>query len=789
MVRGISIAILVVVLSMCNAALAVTLEETDEALLAFRVSATEIETSLTSESVSDDAISTFRAELESQRRSLAAIENETLQALGPLRARLAPLVPEGGGETVDPIEAEQRATLETEIAHLESLLRRTRQAIARAEAISDDLNRERRDRFTRTLMTRGPSPVMPERIGNMWASLTFKMRIAGRDFAHRLESNASGIDFDRIALPVALSVIAMLIGFTLRRWLVQSLLRALGSEPSNARKLVFGVGITLGRMLVPSLALIIVYTGLYTSGLVGPLMQRSMDAILASAVVLIGSYSLSGAFYAPGAPGLRLSELDNAQASRAHRWLIMTAAAIALDQIFVVGGTAIGLSIDALAVLNSWIIIFGSISLLLFVYYSRLGEMPVQGIDPDEQADGDDEDNAASASLLERLAKAARIVAQIVAVLAPMLAMVGYFGASRFAFYPPVVSGALISVCILLYKFVALGTDGVSGSHGVDAEKPNPLRIVPVFFGFALFVAAVPLFAMIWGADRTDLEVLWARVLEGFKIGGVRLAPADFLLSVIVFMIGYVVTRGTQGILGRSVLPLTKLDRGAQSALTAGVGYIGITISALFAVSVVGLDLSNIAIVAGALSVGIGFGLQTIVNNFVSGIILLLERPIKAGDWVEIGGVHGTVQQVNVRSTEIQTFDRSTMFVPNADLVSGTVTNWTHSNSMGRLIVRVGVAYGSDTRQVEKILLEIARAHPMLLRRPEPFVVFSGFGADSLDFEVRGVLRDVNWIIIVGSDIRHSIYERFAQEGIQIPFAQRDIYIKNASELRGGDGA
>ena len=787
--RGFSIAVLAVVLSIFTAALAVTSEQTDEALRAFSISATEIETSLTSENVSDEAISTFRAELEGQRRNLAAIETETLQALGPLRARLAPLVPEGGGETVDPIEAEQRASLETEIAHLESLLRRTRQAIARAEAMSDDLNRERRDRFTRTLMTRGPSPVMPERIGNMWASLSFKMRIAGRDFKHRLDSNAAGIDFDRFALPVVLAVIAMLIGFNLRRWLVQSLLRALGPESSSARKLVFGVGITLGRMLVPSLALIIVYTGLHSSGLVGPLMQRSMDAILASAVILIGSYSLSGAFYAPGAPGLRLSVLDNAHASRAHRWLIVTAAAIALDQIFVIGGTAIGLSIDALAVLNSWILIFGSFSLVLFVYYSQLGETQVQKQAPDDQSEGDDDEAVPSKSLLERLEKAARIIAQIVAVLAPLLALLGYFGASRFVFYPPVVTGALICVCILLYNLVAVGTNGVSGTQSADTESPNPLRIVPVFFGFALFIAAIPLLAMIWGADRTDLEVLWARVLEGFKIGGVRLAPADFLLSVIVFMIGFVVTRGTQGILGRSVLPLTKLDRGAQSALTAGVGYIGITISALFAVSAVGLDLSNIAIVAGALSVGIGFGLQTIVNNFVSGIILLLERPIKAGDWVEIGGVHGTVQQVNVRSTEIQTFDRSTMFVPNADLVSGTVTNWTHSNSMGRLIVPVGVAYGSDTRQVEKILLEIARGHPMLLRRPEPFVVFSGFGADSLDFEVRGVLRDVNWIIIVGSDIRHSIYERFAQEGIQIPFAQRDIYIKNASELRGDSGS
>lgn len=784
MIRGLSTTILVLVLLVCTAAFALTSEETDETLRQFSLSATEIETSLSSENVSDNKLSAYRSDLEDQRRDLATIETNTMAALGPLRARLAPLVPEDGGETIDPVEAEQRATLEATIAHLESLLRRTRQGIARADALSDDLNRERRDRFTRTMLMRGPSPVMPERIWNMWDSLSSKMKAAGYDFVFRLETNASGIAFDRVALPAVLSLLALLIGFVLRRSLVRSLLQALGPEPSNARKLVFGVGVTLGRMLVPSLALIIAYVGLKQSGLVGPLLQKSMDAILSSAVVLIGTYSLSGAFYAPGAPGLRLSGLDNAKASRAHRWLIMIAAAIALDQIFVVGGTRIGLSIDALAVLNSWILIFGAISLVLFVHYAELGREKEQAV----QSESDEADAVPQVSLIDRVAKVARVVARLVAILAPTLALLGYFGASRFAFFPPVISGALICVCILLYNLVSVGANGVGVGREADNESPNPLRIVPVFFGFVLFIAAIPLLAMIWGADRTDLAVIGARTLEGFTFGGVRLAPAEIVLSIVVFMIGYVLTRGIQGVLGRSVLPLTKLDIGGQSAVIAGIGYVGITISALFAVSTAGLDLSNIAIVAGALSVGIGFGLQTIVNNFVSGIILLIERPIKVGDWVEIAGVHGTVQQVNVRSTEIQTFDRSTMFVPNADLVSGTVTNWTHGNSLGRLIVKIGVAYSSDARQVEKILLEIARAHPMLMRRPEPYVLFAGFGADSLDFEIRGVLRDVNWILNVGSDIRYSIFERFEQEGIEIPFAQRDVYIKNAGEFRGDAG-
>ncbi|MDA1006138.1 MAG: mechanosensitive ion channel [Verrucomicrobia bacterium] len=220
-------------------------------------------------------------------------------------------------------------------------------------------------------------------------------------------------------------------------------------------------------------------------------------------------------------------------------------------------------------------------------------------------------------------------------------------------------------------------------------------------------------------------------------------------------------------------------DGGVRYAISALVQYAVIAIGFLAAFEAIGMDWSKFGWMAAALGVGLGFGLQEIVANFVSGIILLFERPIRVGDVVTIGETTGVVSRIRIRATTITDWDRKEYVVPNKEFITGRLLNWTLSNKVNRLVIKVGVSYGADAERVRDLLLGIVNGHPAILEDPAPGVTFDNFGDSSLDFTIRCFLPDLDRRLATTHELHSQIHERFAKEGIEIPFPQRDLHVRS----------
>ncbi|HUT55587.1 MAG TPA: mechanosensitive ion channel domain-containing protein [bacterium] len=288
----------------------------------------------------------------------------------------------------------------------------------------------------------------------------------------------------------------------------------------------------------------------------------------------------------------------------------------------------------------------------------------------------------------------------------------------------------------------------------------------------------VYMLALIWGLDRPLLAYALKAWGLGFTLGPNRLTLGMAVGSALAIYLSIKASRLLTFFLDTEVYPRSAMEPGFKEAINQGLRYSLVFIGFVAALSILGVKLSSLALVAGALGVGIGFGLQNIVNNFLSGLIMLVERPIKIGDVLEIEGVWGTVKHIGIRATLIETWDQSELIVPNGDLLWSKLTNWTHTTGLNRVVITVGVSYGSDPETVLTILEQTARAHPEVLTFPKPAALFTGYGESSLDFELRAYLPSIDLRLRVASEIRVAIFKAFKEAGIEIPFPQRDVWIR-----------
>jgi potassium-dependent mechanosensitive channel len=374
-------------------------------------------------------------------------------------------------------------------------------------------------------------------------------------------------------------------------------------------------------------------------------------------------------------------------------------------------------------------------------------------------------------------------------------ALGGYLALARFLAQQLIVTGSILAFIYLLLLWVdgfmqGLGDDSAATGRwlkervGLEQRRREQLVLpIGLFLKFAVLVLSVPLILLQWGYRWPDISDWYGQLFFGFHIGNTQVSFAVLLASVIVFGLAYAAARLFQGWLDARILKPAGISGGVRESIRISVGYVGIVIAALAAFSYAGFNLSNLAILAGAFSVGIGFGLQSVVNNFVSGLILLAERPIKVGDLVVVGGEEGYVRKISVRSTEVETSERARVLIPNSYFVTEKVKNWTLRDNIRRIVIPVCVGYGCDPRKIRATLLKVAQDNPDVMMTPAPSVDFD-FGADTLDFKVYAFVDDLNKGGSTSTDLRIAILDAFNEAGIAIPFRQTDATPRNMDWLR-----
>jgi small-conductance mechanosensitive channel len=267
-----------------------------------------------------------------------------------------------------------------------------------------------------------------------------------------------------------------------------------------------------------------------------------------------------------------------------------------------------------------------------------------------------------------------------------------------------------------------------------------------------------------------------------YSVGNTTITLVTVLYLIILVMALFYTTAKLKTWIVEHLLSRSQVDLGVRHAIGAIVRYVVVALGLIIILQAVGIDLSTLTVLFGALGIGVGFGLQSITNNFVSGIILFLERPIKVGDRIEVGGIHGDVVNISPRATTIVTNDNIAIIVPNADFISSKVVNWSYTNRNVRFNFPVGVSYGSDPDQIRRVLLDVARTHQGVLKDPGPSVLFDSFGDSSLNFLLRVWTREFSTVPgVLRSDLYFAISQAFKEHGIEIPFPQRDLHIKSGT--------
>jgi len=713
----------------------------------------EIEAAVDSEDITAETLAGFRDKLNSAtdilRKKIDWLEprakeaEDRLKELGPAPAKDAP------AESAE--IAGQRKELTDEFNDIDGELKQARVLTVKTDQLGDRVAQKRHALYANELFARSASILDP----SFWTEVYRALPIELRSIEALVDAWSEHHTRPRWAGAGLIIVVIIAIVVVLTRWWLPRLI----GEPSNTRsaKAWAALWVFIWFAIRTPLAGFAALLALTTFGLLTVRLEQIAQGVVAGMAAAAFGHGVARGLLAPEHPHRRLVQEDDETALCFYNHLLWASRALGVLIVLQVIHKTLFAPLVITVATNA---LFAATTAAFLVHLVlRLGTI---------------KKNRGEALVA---ASWAHPLGLLMAVLIGIALVAGYAGVAAFISLRVIVAAAVFGALFLLLVitqtlFASINEQTPKGqmlaeSLGIDprtlglsgALLSALIRVILIATSFLLIIGP-------WEVSTADLFDTVRNIPFGFKIGEIRVSFQAILAAILVLVLLLVLMRIIQRWLERELLPRTGLEPSLQLSIVTIFGYVGAITAIALALSGLGFDLQKIALIAGALSVGIGFGLQSIVSNFVSGLILLTERPIRVGDSIVVKGEEGWVRRVRVRATEIETFDRASVIIPNSEFITGVVKNWTRANRLGRIVVKVGVSYETDPDRVRDILTDIANAHPQIVQTPPPAAYLVAFGETQLEFELRCVVAEVEKGLSVRSELHYAIIQKFREAGI-----------------------
>ncbi len=705
--------------------------------------------------------------------------------LAPLEVKLGPDQP--GAAPGQPAETEavkaERTRLTEQATISEGRIKQGEVIVARTDQLLDRMTRLRGEVMLQTLLHRGPSPlssVVWAKLGPQLAaaasSLSSGVAIWSRDGLRSLSSGKQDLS------PLAIWAVVTIGLWWAGRALRQRFGRGDSAAPGQRHRTIAAAIDGVGLVLVPILAVWLI-SKLLAASEPPPPIDALLPRLTEQIINLLLVFGLTATALAPNRPAWRVLPFSDASAAYQSTALrrLMTASII-VDFIYValLRGSNDGDAINSVGALILAITVAG-------FALPALSNRAWEGIRPE-------------GSTLPTMVggtgwSLARLVLSVIMLSSIVFALFGYSVLASHLHAALATTGLMIAVALTLHRLIADLLDAMAAPDtptGVWVRRQLGLPPDKTLYGqlVLLLLADVILVILLaiaipaaWDADTDAILRGFGQVFHGVRIGSVTISLANIGMAIVAFGVCMLIARLVRSIVLNRVMPTVDAPLPLRQSIDAGLNYVGVTIAVLIGIAALGIDFTNLAIVLGALSVGIGLGLQNIANNVISGVILLMERPIKAGDWISVNGHEGFVRRINIRATEIETFQRTHVIVPNSLFLQNPVINRTYSDTSSRVDIPITVGLGTDVAKMEAILRESALAQPRVLRVPAPIVRFLRVTTTGLDFELFVFVAQLEDRQIVANELNRVLLARLIDEKILDPRPVAEFRLRDLDKI------